>query len=359
MAITRPKPRTFNPEDLEQLTQQTSTQEIKNTVVRSTDPDNFPVFDYNPGEKYLVYVPKHTVTGEDDEISLRMDAPYIHTLHPDKNTYIRTRCTRGLNFEALGLDGSCPACEAVSTGFDLAKAAIERRVSALPGSPSPEDKDNEHVKTIRSEEYRNKPVDSPNRMYTFPIIVIESETNNKGRLVPKVTDGEMSHRAMWYTISERAYEKSWSDVFESASDDVDSSTIGGNYFVLSFGKPDENGQPPSRRDAGRDFKPALRNISALDDFKSEFNSMTAAWTPAKAMETVVVNQIPDMEWFTETVGEIEADMKVKIDLFRTSGPVSEVAAGSAGATVSLDSLKGGGASAQADEDAPVGELTKD
>lgn len=345
MAITRPKPRNFDIADLEQVTKQTLVQEISNTVQRSTDPENFPVFEILPGEKVLAYVPNHTVLDENEEVVLRMDAPYIHTLHPNEKTWIKTRCTRNINHEALGLDGNCPFCDVVGTSFDLANAEIAHNVGGLPGSPSPDDKSNEQVKAIRSSAFRNRPVDQPNRYYTFPIIIIDTDLNSKGRPVPRPNEnGEIGYRKFWYNVSERMYAKTWATVFENADEDVDMNSLGGHLYVLSYGS-EENGQKPSKMNAARDFMPRLRQLpEKMQEVAKKWDKETLDWTPAKAIQTVIDNQFPDMEWAHETAAELEQEMKKRINLFSASD--ASVPENQGTGSVSLDALKGGGTSAK-------------
>lgn len=348
MAITRPKPRNFDLADLEQVTKQTVVQEVSSSIQRSTDPENFPVFEILPGEKVLAYVPNHTVTDEEGEVALRMDAPFFHSLHPRENSWIKVRCTRNIQMDALGLDGSCPFCDIVSTSFDLANSEIAHNVANLPGNPSPDDKENEQVKAIRSAAFRGRPVDTPNRSYTFPIIIIDTQINEKGRPVPRLDkDKKVGYRKMWYTVSERMYAKTWANVFESADDESENLTLGGNLFILSFGT-EENGQKPSKRDAARDFRPILRSLpEGLKTYTEAWDKETADWTPAKAIQTVIDNQFPDMDWAQSTATELEQDMQHKISMMKDSAEAVAVEGdASAGDSVSLESLKGGGSASK-------------
>ena len=71
--LRKPKPKNLSAEAMAQIASASAKQTGTTQVVRSFDPQNFPVFDVPVNQKVLIYVPNHTVVAEDGSVSLRME----------------------------------------------------------------------------------------------------------------------------------------------------------------------------------------------------------------------------------------------------------------------------------------------
>ena len=65
--LRRPKPKKLSVEEQQLITTASAQQTGKQAFVKSYDPD-YPVFDIPVNQKVLVYIPNHTVLGEDGTV---------------------------------------------------------------------------------------------------------------------------------------------------------------------------------------------------------------------------------------------------------------------------------------------------
>lgn len=343
MALAKVQAATLTPEQLASLSEQAQKQELSTRMPKSIDEANFPVFEPTPGAKYLLYVPNHTIVNADGVRELRMDKMLRYTVK-EGNRFQNIRSIAGLVVPGTDFDGTDPIqSEGLTASFAYAKAKLAG-ICAKQGL-NPEDKENPAVKTARQSVYGgNMEYFQPAReRYTFPVVVIESEENDKGRVVPVMdADGSLKYNIYWYTVGDRTFESTWGEVFDTVDEDDIPDTIGGGLFEISYGSM-EDGKAPSMRDAHRDFKTLYRqNIlnkltsieGGADTFK-KFDELTLEWTPEKAMMTVIANQLPEPVAYREMVATLVAEIEQQTQILE-SGDVS----GAGG--LSLDDLKGGG-----------------
>lgn len=289
----------------EQLNKQTVSAPSK-----STDPVNFPVFEVPVNKKVLIYVPNHVVTDANGCEELKMDKPLIHSIKEGKR-YFSYRCITGISATDekgnIIFDGSCPLCDGTDVPWDLANLKIEHECTQRGLDPN--DKDNDQVKSIRSTEFSSRVIKEPTRYYTFPIVVIATE-NDDGKNPVKDEKGNFVLTPMWYNISEAQYNKRWLPTLEGIEDEP--THPGGRFFTLSF-VYDTKGKEATKRDSAQNLNVIAKTIRGADKLKEYLDESTKAWTPEKAQETVISNQLYSLE-----------DMKAIADDL-LEGPIAMVA----------------------------------
>jgi len=358
--FNRPKPVALDPAKLAALVAEASEQKIGGSFQKSTDPD-FPYWNHEPAKPCLVYVPRIMAIDSENNAVLDIDKPLIHSINFN-GQYSKIRCTRGLNLtdgegkhyaddhgNAL-FDGSCPICDNVSAGFELAKLHVEAECKAV--GLNPEDKDNDQVKAIRKKHYGSRALGQPDVKLTIPLVVFETTEDDKGRAQLVVNDNKPIYKIFWYAISQRQYEKTWEVALDNSESGAEN--IGGNVFGVQFGKKDAaTGALPNARDAVKDLSVSirdaitgkLRGAGILDEIDADVKEK--GWTKSKAAEVLAENVFVSVPEIASSISTITADIAMKTQMM-------SVAPGSGGST-SLDALTGGGGAAAASA-APLGAL---
>lgn len=307
--------------DDQELSKQVGVQEISRSVPLSRDPKNFPVFRTPTNKKVLVYVPNHTVQDAEGKDQLRMDTPYIHIAQSKNNKYEYFRCVSGLHSDAFGYDGTCPLCEGAADPWTLANYIIEDRCKAQ--GLSPDDKDNDDVKNIKSKAYGDRVLNDAEKYYTFPIVVFDT-VNDDAKTFVTDENGNMSYTIMWYSISERGYEKKWTKALENMEDEP--THPGGRFLVLDYTYTPKRGEP-NARDSAREMTVYDKKIKNSEKLRAVLDQQTEAWTPEKAQEMVIRNNFyayADLEAVTD---ELLENTRNLIALHEAKGATSDDALG--------------------------------
>lgn len=343
--LKKPVPIKLSQEANESIQKQLGVQTEEKTAPKSTDPKHFPVFEVVPGKKVLIYVPNHVVDGENGP-ELRMDKPLIHTVIDGKR-FLSYRCVQGICLEDKGnviYDGSCPLCEATSDPWTLANLKIKQKCNQL--GYEPEDKEDPAVKAIRSSEFSARVVKEAVRYYTFPIVVFAT-ANDDGKTILKNEEGKPLVTTYWYHISENLYNDRWLKIFEGMEDEP--THPGGHFFTLSY-VYDTKGKDPNKRDAARNLSVIARNIKNSDKLRLLLDEKTADWTPAKAQETVITNQMYPLDGLKSVADSVLLPVQEMISLIEASEVGGSVAGGTEGFALKTPEKKAiEGAVAQMDE----------
>ena len=287
--MIKPKPISISAKASESIRAQLNKQERQTSVPKSADPKNFPVFDIRAGKKVLIYVPNHVVEGENGP-ELRMDKPLLHDVKSSNSRFSKKiRCSSGIELTDENgnviFDGTCPLCEGISVPWDLANATIKSKCEKL--GLNAQDVENEQVKSVRREAFSARAIKETRRYYTFPIVVFET-VEDDGKTMAMDPNGKPIMTPMWYTISEDFYKEKWEATFEGMEDEP--THPGGHFFTLSY-EYDTKGKPVDKMLAGKALKVIARRIKSSEKLAAFLDNATAEWTPEKAMETVIANQL--------------------------------------------------------------------
>lgn len=288
------KPKAFTAEQLNAIKTEAVNQTVETVIHKSADPENYPVFEIPVNAKVLVYVPNHTVIGEGGYEELVMDKPLIHTVINGKR-YQKIRCIRGLS-SATGYSGDCPLCEGEAEPWSLANEQIKEQCKIRGLDPT--DSTNEAVRTVKREYYSKRVIKSPEQVYTFPIVVIETDPND----IKKIIQDENNipcHKAYWYSISKSAYDKKWAKTLEGMEDEPNHP--GGHFFILNYTYESRSGEY-NKRDSARELQVIAKRIKGSEEIAQLFDKETENWGVTKAIETVYDNM-----YFEEADIQVETD----------------------------------------------------
>lgn len=313
--IRRMKPVTLSDATRQNIHKQLNAQTIERSAPKSTDPKHFPVFSIPAGQKILIYVPNHVVELEDGTHQLRMDMPILHPVQ-DGNRFRYFRCINGIVDEEAGFDGTCPLCDGTAEPWDLARARIEQKCKAQ--GLDPEDKENKDVKSIRMSEFGDRVLKEGDRYYTFPIVVFETDKDCKTFV--KDDNGNVKYTIQWYNISEKKYADTWGKAIAEMEDEPE--TPAGYFFVLSY-QYDTKGKQPNSRDAARALsvhpKTKIGTMKGMDKLKEHLDAQTEGWTPEKAAETVISNNLFSKEDLEGAAADLLANTRSMLAMYQGMG----------------------------------------
>ena len=304
------KPKAFTAEQLDAIKVEATTQTTDFTVQKSADPDNYPVFEIPVNAKVLIYVPNHTVINKEGIEELRMDKPLIHTVINGKR-YQKIRCIRGLS-EATGYSGECPLCEGTSEPWALANEQIKEQCKIRGLDPN--DSTSESVKTVKREYYSKRVIKDPERIYTFPIVVIETDPNDIKKIILD-ENGVPVHKTYWYSISKTAYEKKWAKTLEGMEDEP--THPGGNFFILNYTYESKSGEY-NKRDSARELQVVAKRIKNFEGLAEQYDKETEGWDVAQAIKTIYDNMYYDEADIQAETDKILTSTREKIAIYESS-----------------------------------------
>lgn len=312
MMLQRPKKKELSAEERASITRASARQTGELSSPKTYDV-NYPLFDTPINEKVLIYIPNHVVTQEDGTVELRKDVFAAHEVRIGK-AFTSVRCSGEVVNEALGLDGSCPLCNAMADAWTLynyqfAELAKSRGLDA----DAPETKEvlKEEMKQLLNE----RAVRKADRWYTFPIVVVDCE---EGKTVPKKdAEGKITGTPMFYSVREATYIDKWLSAFDAIDDDDAGSdhNPAGRWAILNFTYTPKTGTH-NKRDSARNLKVSFKTMSSdYNAWEEYFNEITEEWTPEKAQEVLVRNVLRDMSEMEEAAEEIIKPTKDSIAMY--------------------------------------------
>lgn len=311
--IGKLKPKTFTQEQLTAIKSESVCQTTNMVTPKSTDPENFPVFEVPVNAKVLVYVPNHVVEVDGVE-ELRMDKPLIHMVVNGKR-FEKIRCVRGLS-SATGYSGECPVCNGTDEPWALANEIIKEQCK-LRGL-DPNDSTSEAVKTVKREYYSKRVVKSADQYYTFPIIVIETDPKDIKNIIYDSNNMPV-HKAYWYTISKSAYEKKWAKTLEGMEDEPNHP--GGHFFILNYTYESKSGEY-NKRDSARELQVVAKKIKGTDELKKLYDEETKDWDVAKAIETIYDNMYFEEKDLEAHIDTVLASTREKLAIYESAGAMN-------------------------------------
>ena len=328
--FSRPKPKTFSPEETQSL--KATFQNQSTTIVRPKSYDeNFPAFDTPVNQKILVYVPNHRVQDANGMDMLVCDRYAAHPYTRGRE-YGYVRCTNGVHSPSLGLDGTCPLCDAASDIWKLYNLKYEQ-IAIQKGIAKDSEEAKEGLKSERTKLLNERAVKEAGIFYTFPIVVIACEEKD-GQLttIPKKNEqGQISGKVYWYTTSEKNWIEKWMGALDTApgSEDTTLTCFAGQWAILDYTYQSKNGEY-NKRDSARALTVKYKKMS--DDYKpweAHFDEITKDWTPEKAWNTLVNNAIRSMDEMKEVADELLTPVRQEIGLLEIGTNQAAAALGTA------------------------------
>lgn len=301
--IKKPAPKTLSSEQMSEILKANSEQVNGIKIVKTYD-DNYPVFTNPYQDKCLVYIPNHVVPMPDGSPQLRMDRAGFHACKEGK-AFSSIRCTQGVVSDPLELDGSCPLCESARVCWDLYNVQYEDLCRARGIDVSTEE-GYKAAQPIRDQLRDKFAVQNAEIWLTFPVIVVECSTLADGKCsgVPKLDEkGQLNGKPYFYSVRESTYLEKWVKSLDSLSVDTIVTHPAGTWATLNFIVRDKNGQEvqnPKPRDCAKALSVSYKQMGEkYAQWEQYFDKLTEDWTPAKACEVLVANQIRDMKEMNE------------------------------------------------------------
>lgn len=325
MALKRPTPKALTAEAQETILSASARQTGFQTVVKTYD-SNYPVFEVPVNQKVLVYIPNHTIMRADGTVSLRMDKFAAHPIL-DGRSYGDVRCSQGVEVAELGLDGTCPLCDAMRECWELYNkeyADVAKSKGIDPQSPEAQDA----LKQDRIDLVKAMVVKQAEVWYTFPIVVIDCEEKDGQKTVtPKKNEnGQVSGTVMWYSIRERTYLEKWNagfDSIETATGETPT-TPAGLWAVLNFTYTPKSGNH-DKMGSAKALKVIFKEMAGYEAVAQYFDNLTVDWTPAKAQEVLVLDAVRDMEEMKQVTDTLMKGTRDKLALYALGGGATATA----------------------------------
>lgn len=333
--LKKPTPKKLSAEAISSIVSASAAQTAKRSVPKSYDPENYPVFEIPVNSKVLVYVPNHTVTTPEGTVALRADKFAAHNVL-DGRINAKVRCTAGIVSEELGLDGSCPFCDASAEAWELYNYEYRQLCKSRCLDPDA-DGTYEQVKNDAQAIRDKKAIGSTAVYYTFPIVVVECAKKPDGTATTNPArdeNGEISYKICWYTVSEKYYLDKWLKSLDGLTNDDDSDveTPAGRWFILNYEYESENGKHDKMHSAQSLAVIHKQMGDKWSAVQENFDALTEDWTPAKAMEVLVDNVLRSGEEQAEACVEIMKSTREKLAQIKLAGGAPTVAIGTAAAS---------------------------
>lgn len=334
--IRRPQPKILSPEEQSAVNAASFTQAGQTARAKSYDAD-FPVFEVPVNQKVLVYIPNHTMPTPEGGVGLRMDKFAAHPVL-DGRSFADIRCTQGVVSESLGLDGSCPLCDAVNECWDLYHyqyADIARSKGIDPTAPEARDLLKEDSKNLLN----NRAVKSPEVWYVFPIVVIAcTEKDGRWTVIPKKdAEGRISGKAQWYAIRERTYLEKWGAAFDALTEEGEGgedNNPAGHWAILNYCYSPKNGSP-NKMGSAKSLNVTFKAMAGYEKWAEYFDKMTVEWDIVKSQQTVVIAAIRDMMEMNEVTADLMKNTRNMISMYQLAQPSAPALPGAVGGTPTL------------------------
>lgn len=320
--IKRPKKKELSQEVQDAITQASFNQTINTGRVKSYDPD-YPVFEVPINQKLLCYIPNHVKVEVDGSSHLRMDKFSAHPVRAGKG-YDDIRCSNSVVIPELGLDGTCPLCDAMAECWEL-----YNKEYADIGATRGVDINSEEGKALLKDDRRGlvdkRAIKEPVIWYTFPIVVIDCEEKD-GVLTTtpkKNADGSISGKVYWYSIRELAYLEKWIAGFDALENGESyGNNPAGLWAILNFTYTPKSGKH-DKMGSAKSLKVLFKTMPGYEQVEAYFDQLTESWTPAKAQEVVALDAVRDMDEMVEVTDGLMAATREKLTILKlsTSGAV--------------------------------------
>lgn len=312
--LKRPAAKTLSADEMAKVVSASREQSTDNVVVKSYDP-NFPAFSIPVNKKILVYVPNLTVTNPDGTVTLRTDRACYHAVR-DGRSYGMVRCSSNVVLPSIGLDGSCPFCDAESEVLELFFKQRED-IAKKKGIDIKSSEAKELLKEDTQKLNSQRAVGQKFARVTFPIVVIDTED---GTTKPKLNaEGKLNGTIYWYTVSESTYGDTWIKALDSLTD-ADGNTPtnpAGLWTILNYHYTDKDSEATARDSARKlSVSYALAMQEPYKEWSHYFDKLAEPWTPEKAIETLVDNQLRSMEEMVEACDTVMRTTRDTLALYQ-------------------------------------------
>jgi hypothetical protein len=300
---------------LAQLNAGAEKQEVKKGgFSRTTDP-NFPVFSTPINKDILVYIPMTNVVQTENGSDMKLLNVHTHT-YREGNITGMLRCISGLEggvfSEALGYDGTCPACEAVKDCWALYNRKLDAEAKKL--GIDPQNDTGDVLKATRRKILDEMDMKGTEEYVTFPIVIIPTQ---EGSIKP-APDALKNLQVQFVVWTKKRYEKNIIGALDSLMENP--GHPGGMFWVWKFSY-DTGGKQANARDSAKNAKymPITDGnfLNVLNPAKATLDKAAADFTNEKATEVIISNQFMYKEDLEDRVNKIMAKTRNLLSLSET------------------------------------------
>lgn len=303
--------RRVNASMLQTLVKESANQEISRGPKLTYD-SNFPVFRTPVNEDIIVYIPKVNLVTDETGSVMNMLESHLHT-YQNGNSFGSLRCISGLQFDELGYDGTCPACDAMTEVWELYNLKYAKEAQRMAVDPD-NDKDNV-LQPIRQKLSGEMDVKNPEAYVTFPVVIIPT----KAKFVP--ADDAMDRLEVVYVHwRKQRYDDSIGAALNSMM--TNPGHPAGMFWFWKFSY-DTKGKQATARDSAKNAKYSIIQENAvletLAPFVAKAEEKAKDFTVEKAAEVVVATEFLFKEDLEAEVNKVMKKTRTALELAKTGG----------------------------------------
>lgn len=315
--------RTVDPTMLQGLVEGAVGQEIQKGTPRTTDP-KFPVFTTPINEDILVYIPRTNVVVTENGEDMQVLHSHIHDAKIGKQ-FTSLRCINGLTgnaaFDALGYDGTCPACDGMADVWELYRVKLNAEAKRLGIDPQNDPADT--LKPIREGILREMDLKGAEAFVTFPIVIIPT----KAKFTP-ADDALEKMQVVYVHWRKKRYEEHILGALDQLMNNPGHPA--GMFWLWKFSYNTEGKQATAMASAKNAKYNPIQDAGALESFekfKKPAEEAAKDFTLLKAAEVVVANQFMFKEDLEVEVNKVLAKTRQMLELAQVSGGQPQLTAG--------------------------------
>ena len=298
---------------------------------KKTDDPNFPVFATHVNEDILVYIPKTNCVETENGVDMQLLKAYIHDYKSGKQ-YGQLRCISNLTgnpaYDALGYDGTCPACEATKDCWDLYNTKLKAEADKL-GIDVQNDV-NDVLKPMKDKLRDEMEMRGAEEYVTFPIVIIPM----KAKMTPS-DDAIANLKPVFVTWRRKRYEDNIVSALEGMMDNPGHPA--GMFWLWKFSYNTE-GKQATARDSAKNAK-YMPLESGLAKFGQELadacEDAAKNFTIVKATEVIVANQFLFKEDLEDEVNRVVNRTRTQLELSKVGGATQPQLGGATAPQLSL------------------------
>jgi len=305
---------------LNSLIEGSQNQVVQKGTPLTTDP-NFPLFTTPVNEDVVVYIPRTNVVVTENGEDMRLLTSHIHTAKVGNRTR-QLRCINGLlgnpAFDALGYDGTCPACDAMSEVWELYKMKLESEAKML--GVDPQTAPDNIIKPIRTRLLEEMALKDAEEYVTFTVVVIPSS-----RLGSPTPDAMNAMKVYFVHWRKKRYEEKLLSALKTLMNAP--SHPAGLLWQWQF-TYNTGGKQPNARDSALNARYNVitdsQVIEIYKPFMMKAEELAKEFTVLKAAEVVVANQFMYKEDIVQEVDKIMANTRKLVKDFKALSSVGGV-----------------------------------
>lgn len=270
--------RKVSPELVAAMRQELSAQEAPVSAYAKTDDNNFPVFSAYVNKAILVYIPKTPVTVNADGVEVANPCvSYQHAIK-DGNSFANIRCINGLHYDALGYDGECPLCNAVSECNSVYSKKLSLKANQLHVDIDKDPK-NPLLESIRNELNGERVVKRAEKFLTIPIVVLSEDLQANAPIDPN------NFKTFFWDVREQHFNDKLMKMLSSQMPPIESPY--GRFYVFNY-VYDTKGQEATKMLAAKNVVYQLANAeqAGLTQYIPVCEELAKPFTDTKAVEVI-------------------------------------------------------------------------